>query len=236
MNRISVILPIYNGEAFLLKQLHSICSQLLEVDELIIIDDLGNDNSMDLVINTLDYYPSLNVKIIKNSSNIGVVKSIERGVLESNCPIVTFADQDDIWSTNKMDVIRKEFNLLNDDLVLFDGYMINENDKLLTINPISADIDFNKSIFRNFIKNSFLGCNMVVKKSTVLKFIPFPSNTPMHDIYLGMSMLLHRKNVRFCFDKLLYFRRHDFNQTPKKTSLLKKIIFRGQLFLSIINV
>jgi glycosyltransferase involved in cell wall biosynthesis len=236
MNRISVILPIYNGEAYLLKQLHSICTQLLIEDELIIIDDLGHDSSMELVINTLDLYPNLNIKIIKNSSNIGVVKSIERGVLESSSPIVTFADQDDIWSLNKMDVIRKEFNLLNDDLVLFDGYMINENDKLLTVNPISADIDFNKSIFKNFIKNCFLGCNMVVKKSTIQEFLPFPPNTPMHDIYLGMSMLLHRKNVRFCFDKLLYFRRHNFNQTPKKTSLLRKIIFRGQLFLSIFNV
>ena len=49
MCKISVIIPIYNGEKYLEKTLSSVCSQSLKEIEIICIDDGSTDNSYAIV-------------------------------------------------------------------------------------------------------------------------------------------------------------------------------------------
>ena len=49
MIKVSVVIAMFNGEKFIIKQLESIKRQTLKVDEVIIIDDASNDNSYSIV-------------------------------------------------------------------------------------------------------------------------------------------------------------------------------------------
>lgn len=79
------------------------------------------------------------------------------------------------------------------------------------------------------IKNGYLGCCMAFRKELLDLAIPFPEDTPMHDIWLG-NVAAFKFNVCFIPQSLILFRRHGHNSSStarKSTSSLKdKINFR----------
>ena len=92
---ITVIIPVYNGENFLLRSLLSIESQSFKNFEIIYIDDLSTDNS-----NKIIYIFQLidkRIKIIKNKENKGTLYSKCFGVLNANGKYILVMDQDDIY-------------------------------------------------------------------------------------------------------------------------------------------
>jgi glycosyltransferase involved in cell wall biosynthesis len=70
--KISIIMPVYNGEVFLKKAIESILNQTYRDFELIITYDESSDNSLDIIS-----------KYIKNDSRIILLKGQKRGLLKS---------------------------------------------------------------------------------------------------------------------------------------------------------
>ena len=46
---VSIVVPVYNVESYIEECLQSVCSQTYENLEIICVDDVGNDRSMDVV-------------------------------------------------------------------------------------------------------------------------------------------------------------------------------------------
>ena len=89
---ISVILPVYNREAFVAEAVQSILRQTYRNFELIIIDDGSSDSSLEVVRNINDS----RIKILKNDKNLGVSASRNRGIQEAKGEFIAFMDSDDI--------------------------------------------------------------------------------------------------------------------------------------------
>lgn len=217
-------MPVYNGEPYIKEQLDSILTQLKSEDELIIIDD----SSIDRTIEIIKSYKSSNISIIFNERNQGILKSIKKGILNATKPIVVFVDQDDIWIEGKLDKIRSAFEG-NITMYLQDGLMIDKSKKLLTINPISWVDNYGGTLFDNLIKNTFLGCCMSFRLDFLIKHLDGLVHAPMHDYYFGILILIYRKKYKIGDEISFLFRRHDSNQTPKSTTLAKKITIRVKL-------
>ena len=47
--KISLIMAVYNGEKYLIKQLQSINNQTNKIDEVILIDDCSKDRSVEII-------------------------------------------------------------------------------------------------------------------------------------------------------------------------------------------
>ena len=92
---ITVIIPVYNGENFLLRSLLSIESQSFKNFEIIYIDDLSTDNSNKIIYNF--QLIDKRIKIIKNKENKGTLYSKCFGVLNANGKYILVMDQDDIY-------------------------------------------------------------------------------------------------------------------------------------------
>ena len=92
---ISVIIPVYNGENFLLRSLLSIESQSFKNFEIIYIDDLSTDNSNKIIYNF--QLIDKRIKIIKNKENKGTLYSKSFGVLNAKGKYILVMDQDDIY-------------------------------------------------------------------------------------------------------------------------------------------
>ena len=69
MQIISVI-PVYNGERFILETLDSLASQTLKPDRVIVIDDASTDNTAKLV----ESYEILKCGLIRSEENLGLFK------------------------------------------------------------------------------------------------------------------------------------------------------------------
>jgi glycosyltransferase involved in cell wall biosynthesis len=88
---VSIIVPIYNGSAYLSETLNSLLSQTFTNFELLAIDDGSTDASSDIV-------RSLNDKRVRliSQNNGGLCRTLNRGVAEAQAPYIARCDQDDI--------------------------------------------------------------------------------------------------------------------------------------------
>src|SRR5688572_23511076 len=96
--RVSVCMAVYNGAAFLKTQVESILQQLHAEDELIVVDDASQDDSMRILQELHD--PRLRVH--RNERNQGVLATFERALRLARGDIVFLSDQDDVWLAAKV--------------------------------------------------------------------------------------------------------------------------------------
>ena len=93
---ISIILPVYNGEATLEGTLESIFSQTFRDFEVIAVDDGSRDATGDILARAAMRYGRERFKVIRQE-NRGVSLAREAGVLASSGEAVLFFDADDVF-------------------------------------------------------------------------------------------------------------------------------------------
>jgi glycosyltransferase involved in cell wall biosynthesis len=92
MPQVSVILPVYNGEAYLREAVDSILAQTFADFELLIINDGSTDGSERIIAS----YKDNRVKHLKNEQNRGLIFSLNRGVEAAKGTYLARMDADDI--------------------------------------------------------------------------------------------------------------------------------------------
>ena len=88
---ISVIVPIYNCEAYIKKCITSLINQSYENLEIILVDDASTDNSLQICRQLEDN----RIKLIEKKKNSGVSDTRNIGIEVSNGNYVAFVDADD---------------------------------------------------------------------------------------------------------------------------------------------
>lgn len=96
-NKISVIIPVFNGEKYINRALLSILNQSHKVDEILIINDGSEDNSKKII---LSWENKLPISFYENNKNMGVPFSLRKGIYLSKGNIIFRLDCDDEWKKN----------------------------------------------------------------------------------------------------------------------------------------
>lgn len=101
---ISVIVPVYNREDYILECLESVYNQKYRPIEVVIVDDGSTDNSISKVI---DYKKSLKVKknftiSVYNCKNRGATKARNYGLKKSKGEYIQWLDSDDLLLPDKL--------------------------------------------------------------------------------------------------------------------------------------
>ena len=94
--RVSVIIPVYQGDRFLAEAVESVLNQNFTDYEIIVIDDGSTDNSHAVL---QPYYNSIHYVFQKNQ---GVAAARNRGIQIAKGELIAFLDQDDFWLSDKL--------------------------------------------------------------------------------------------------------------------------------------
>ena len=94
--RISVIVPVYNGEKLLEKTLKSVFAQTYPAHEIIVIDD-GSTDSTPRILERLG--SRIKTRRIENS---GAAASRNAGIKIATGDYLAFLDADDLWFKNRL--------------------------------------------------------------------------------------------------------------------------------------
>ena len=99
-NLVSIIMPLYNVERFVLKSIAAIQQQTYQNWELIIVDDCSIDDGYTTVA---DYIGSdARIKLYKNLVNLGSPESRNQALDKAKGQYVAFCDADDVWLPEKL--------------------------------------------------------------------------------------------------------------------------------------
>ncbi|MBT8256619.1 MAG: glycosyltransferase family 2 protein, partial [Bacteroidia bacterium] len=96
----SVVIPLYNKEAFISTTIRSVLDQSFQDFELLVIDDGSTDDSHKIVQEFND--SRIRLKSIKNS---GVSVARNFGVEKSKYDWIAFLDADDYWTSGFLETL-----------------------------------------------------------------------------------------------------------------------------------
>ncbi len=105
MPKVSVVMSVYNGEKYLKEAIDSILNQTFKGFEFIII----NDGSTDKTRKILEFYTDPRIRLI-NQANMGLAKSLNRGLKIARGEYIARMDADDISLPERLE---KEVKLLD---------------------------------------------------------------------------------------------------------------------------
>ncbi|WP_374459800.1 glycosyltransferase family 2 protein [Chryseobacterium taeanense] len=90
--KISVILPAYNAEKYLGTAVDSILAQSFKDFELLIINDGSKDSTKEIILG----YNDERIRYIENEKNLGLIETLNKGILLSKGEYIARMDADDI--------------------------------------------------------------------------------------------------------------------------------------------
>lgn len=103
--KVNILMSTYNGEKFVAEQIESIQKQKFQDWNLIIRDDGSKDTTCEIA----DRFVSADSRIrLIRAENVGVIQSFFELVKMEAADFYFFADQDDYWLPEKLDIILKE--------------------------------------------------------------------------------------------------------------------------------
>lgn len=200
MNKISIIIPVYNSERYLKKCLDSILNQTYKNLEIILIDDGSEDGSLKI----MNEYKKNDkrIKIIKKN-NSGVSSSRNIGIKNSTGEFITFIDSDDAIDMRYFEKTMKYFNDTEIDIVCTNyNYDYNGNlkrNRNFVSGKVSNIIALNPA--SNYYITTVWG---KIFKSDIIKSLKFDEKIfYSEDTLFYTEALLKAKNI-FFLNEFLY--------------------------------
>ena len=134
MSKVSVALTTYNGEKYILKQLHSLLFQRRAIDEVVIFDDASTDNTVDIIKEFIEKNRLMNWHFYRNKKNVGFSKNFKNAIKKTTGDIIFLCDQDDIWYKTKVGAMLNRFESDERIKAIYSGFtFIDENDNIIRI-------------------------------------------------------------------------------------------------------
>lgn len=112
---VSIIVPIFNVEKYITRCLDSISNQTFKDFEVILIDDCGNDNSIQIARDYILKKELHNYTIIPHFKNLGLSAARNTGIRHSKGKYIYFLDSDDTISPNCIEILYNSINNTNAD-------------------------------------------------------------------------------------------------------------------------
>lgn len=235
IKKISVVIPNYNYENFIVERIDSIMRQTYPIYELIILDDKSTDNSVEVIKNTMKKY-NIKYKLIVNKENShSVFSQWQKGFKEATGDYVWIAEADDSCSPLFLERTMKAFDDEEVELSYAESMRINEYNEIIA----PSCRDWMEGVSKTRWNNSFVHngeteiiealsiCNtipnvsaVVFKKHDQIKMIEQAKRFKISgDWYIYYNILKNGK-IAYCADSLNYFRKHSKStSTTAKTEV-----------------
>lgn len=103
--RVTVLMPVHNGERHLREAIDSILVQSFRPFELLIIDDGSTDRSAAIIAS----YRDPRIRCIRNERNLGITATLNKGIALASCELIARMDADDISHPQRL---QKQFGYM----------------------------------------------------------------------------------------------------------------------------
>lgn len=230
---ISVCLATYNGQRFIKRQITSILSQIGEEDEVVVSDDGSTDDTLTILRDLNDS----RIRIIDGAHRHSPTWNFEKALEGARGEYIFLSDQDDVWMPEKVSVTMKY--LQQYDCVVSDNVIVDAEGSVIADSFYAINKTRPGKYYNLLIKNGYLGCCMAFRRCVLESALPFPSDAPDHDGWIG-NVAAFKYSVYFIPDKLIHYSRHGGNASttsdPSAFSFWQKLNFRWSVILNLFHI
>ncbi len=180
---ITVVMPAYKAEEFLLEALMSVKAQTYTEWELIVVEDGSKDCTEEIVKDFASSLVERNIQYVHHSQNQGVSAARNTAIKLAKGEFLAFLDSDDIWKEYHLELSIRELQLSGADLAHSAIEVFNNKTRktIIVINPSDEEIaDFPNSFFKRCY---VLMPTVVVKRSIFQKLGDFDQKIKIAEDY-----------------------------------------------------
>lgn len=190
--QISVCIPAYNNEAYILDTINAVLAQTFTDFELVVIDDCSKDGTAAVVEAVTDP----RVRLVRNEKNLGMAGNWNRCIEEAKAPLVKVLCADDILYPDSLKLEAQalldnpDINLVSSDTALIN--MKGEQVGSFKRWPVNGHMSGKKLARISLLFNNFFGapCNNMFRRETALAVGGFDKNFPYildFDLWLRLA-------------------------------------------------
>lgn len=225
VKKVSVIIPNYNYQDFIIERIDSVLRQTYPIYELIILDDKSTDNSVEIIEEKIKTIRNVKVRFIENKKNSGCVfKQWKKGINEVAGDYFWIAEADDSAEPTFLETAMKGFDDKNVVISYTDSARIDENNNLIAENSQDLYNMFNVDKWNHpyinngvdeikdylSVTNTILNVSSVVwKKGDYNDIIDEAINFKVAGDWYIYYKVLENGKVAFNNQSLNYYRKHS---------------------------
>lgn len=220
---VSIVIPVFNAECFLVECVESIINQTYKDLEIILVNDGSTDDSL----NICNQYAQKDKRVtVINQQNKGVVLARKHGIKNAHGKYITFVDSDDYIAQEYIETMLN--NIGDADLVtssLIDGKRVGED----AIDEGVYDISKRIKLIRNMVYKENTSCNGLITtittklfKTSIAKMV---IDTVDEQVYYGEDAEFLYKYILDCNSVVItkykgYFHRENNSSITHRFALL----------------
>ena len=193
MVKVSVIVPVYGVEKYIVKCIDSIVNQKLKDIEIIVVNDGTKDNSQEIIDRYVKKYPKLIKSYIKENGGLSSARNF--GIKYATGEYIAFIDSDD-WVS--LDMFEKMYNKAkenNFDIVTCDVNYIYPNETICVSSNINQDFTTLDKVKESMIDIYPIVCNKLFKKELFEKNIYFKEKVWFEDVEFLYRLYPYIKSI-----------------------------------------
>lgn len=221
--KISIIIPIYNVAPYVERCLYSALNQSYEDIELVLVDDCGTDNSMNIVSEVVEkYVGNKKILLFKHEHNLGLSAARNTGIKNATGDYLLFLDSDDEIPLNAVELLLEATNE-NPDFVIGNIKVLGSDKFSFYFSIPSGVIQGNELILDSFIKDKWysMAVNKLIKKEFLLNHHLFFKEGILHEDELWSFILATKAN------KMSVVKDYTYHYYIRNDSITGKISIRN---------
>lgn len=195
MNKVSIIVPVYNVEKHLEKCLNSLVNQTLKDIEILVINDGSTDASQKIIDDFQNRFPDKIRAYEKENGGLSDARNF--GIDRAKGEFLGFVDSDDYVSLNMFEELYSLAKNNGAEMAICNLQKVNERGevtrKLTQLSNFPEKILL-KEYFSIFSDISYFACNKIFKKS-LFDYYRFKKGVHFEDIQLIPQLLLQCETI-----------------------------------------
>lgn len=204
MDKISVIVPVYNAEQYLERCVKSIIDQTYKNLEIILVDDGSTDNSGKMCDELSQKDERIHV-IHKENGGSSSARNI--GIKKASGDCISFIDSDDYIEADMIETLYQKLKDNNADVAAISIAMVRENGKKINGTDTKETYIYEGNeiikqlLLHDTIKN--YSCDKLYKKKLFEK-VAFPEGISYEDVPTSMKIMREAQKVVY-YDSIKYY-------------------------------
>ncbi|MEG0415238.1 MAG: glycosyltransferase family 2 protein [Erysipelothrix sp.] len=190
---VSIVVPMFNSEVFILNTLNSIRNQTYSNFEVIIVDDLSTDQSATLVKKYCEEDSRFKYHALKEKGGASIARNFAIDIAKGD--FIAFLDADDMWIETKL---KNQLNFMLShgyDFTYSNFFVVNDSGEEISRRRSPKKISYYSQLLGNDI-----GCLTVMYNANKIGKISIPKIDKRNDMALWFQILKKIKNG-YLFDE-----------------------------------
>lgn len=220
---VSIVMPAYNAEKYIVSSIESVIRQTYTNWELIVIDDFSTDSTVKIVQNFLRN--ENRIKLIQRDANSGKPSIAKNEALKHvNGVYIAFLDSDDLWMKDKLDI---QISLMESHkhvgLTYTGGYWIDSLDN--TIKKFMPRYECGYNLRNQLRRYEINNQSVVITKNALDKALKkFNENITIgedYNLFMNISALYESCTIK---EYLVKYRIHENAITKRKKQITDGVL------------